>query len=422
MVSGDVFSTFRKSKTLRSCIKVFLFSILLQMSLLSNVLGDTSDNTTTSYSSILTSILVQTSTSPTMGPDSSSTSTITGQATPASEITDTSMTSEASSYTLNTSPNPSPNISPNPSLNTSPNPSLNPSLNTSPNTSPNPSLNTSPNPSLNTSPNPSSNTSPNPSSNTSPNSNTPTVPSDSTSMITASSNSSLMGNDTVLSCPEFTCTTNCYTQFMNEMANLCPSNAYSCELTKQDTSYSVNCSASCGLSCGNATLNNCSVDCCNTTNCLNTTLFAMTNSATTTGTTTQATTTTTTIKVTVATTQANNGKKCHNFTCNGVSCFTGFTNTIMMCPITQDYCMLKKTTSTNGETWQGSCSTDCRLQQPCTASVIPCYLECCNASTTNSCLKLSGQLNMPSSATRGTHSSELLMASLLLLLILRGLI
>ncbi|XP_051576601.1 uncharacterized protein LOC127453888 [Myxocyprinus asiaticus] len=336
MVSGEVFSTFRKSKTQRSYMKVFLFFLLLQMS-------------------AMTTATTPESTSPTSVSNQSSGSTSPEHTTPASTITNKYMTSGASSNPPNTSPN----------------------------------------------------------------TQTITVPLVSTSMITASRNGSLMENDTILSCPEFTCTTDCYAQFMNKTTNPCPSNAYFCELTKQDMSHSVNCSASCGVSCGNATLSNCTVDCCNTTNCLSSTLFAKTNPPTTAAT-TKATTSTTTIKVTVAPTQANNGKKCHNFTCTGVACYKNFLSNTMMCPIGQDYCMLKKTTTGSEETWQGSCSTDCRKMQSCAASASPCYLECCNA-TANSCLLLSGVLNMPSSASRGPHSSALLMASLLLIWILRAL-
>ncbi|XP_051999392.1 keratin-associated protein 10-10-like [Xyrauchen texanus] len=334
MVSGEVFSTFRKSKTQRSYMKVFLFFLLLQMSLPCTVWGE--NNTTVSTS--LTSVSDQSSV----------------YTTPASAITNMYMTSGASSNPPNTSSN----------------------------------INTS------------------------------TVPLVSTSMSTASSNGSLMGNDTTLSCPEFTCTTDCYAQVMNKTTN-CPSNDYFCKLTKQGMSHSVNCSASCGTSCGNATHSNCTVDCCNTTNCLSSTLIAITNPPTTTAT-TKATTSTTTTKVTVAPTQANNGKKCHSFTCTGVACYKNVLSNSMMCPIGQDYCMLKKTTTGSEESWQGSCSTDCRKLQSCTASISPCYLECCNA-TSNSCLLLSGVLNMPSSASRGPHSSALLMASLLLIWIMRAL-
>ncbi|XP_050987301.1 keratin-associated protein 10-10 [Labeo rohita] len=221
-----------------------------------------------------------------------------------------------------------------------------------------------------------------------------------------------------LSCPTFGCTTNCYAQYMNTTAKSCKSSEYFCEIMKQDAGYSVSCSASCGVSCGNGTLGNCSVSCCNTTNCLNNTLLSMSNSASSTVATTKPTTTTTTIKATVPATQANNGKKCHNIKCNGATCYKTNNAAIMMCPVGQDYCMLQKTSGTP-ESWQAGCSTDCRKMTVCTSTTTTCYLECCNATTSASCLKLTGDVNMPSSATRGLHCPTLLTASLLLLWIVK---
>ncbi|XP_051721523.1 uncharacterized protein LOC127497225 [Ctenopharyngodon idella] len=239
-----------------------------------------------------------------------------------------------------------------------------------------------------------------------------------TSMNTVSQNaSSVTGNYSTMSCPELSCTADyCYVQYMNATANPCPPSFNTCQIMKQNTSYTVSCSASC-VSCGNMTQSNCSWKCCSTANCLNETLLALTNSFSTTATTTSTTATTTT-KATVPTTPANNGKKCHSIKCDGTTCYKSI-STSMMCPVGQDYCMLKKTTTGSIESWQGGCSEDCRKMTVCSTSVTTCYLECCNATAAASCLKLTGDVNMPSSATRGPHCPVLLMASLLLFWIVR---
>ncbi|KAK7157171.1 hypothetical protein R3I93_008597 [Phoxinus phoxinus] len=230
--------------------------------------------------------------------------------------------------------------------------------------------------------------------------------------------SSATGNYSAMSCPVFDCSTDCYVQFMNATMKPCPSSHNFCEIMTQNTSYSVKCSASCGVSCGNSTLGNCSWKCCNTTGCLNDTLFALTNSLSTTVAATTSTTTTTTTKATAPATQASNGKKCHSIKCDGTACYKPIT-TSMLCPVGQDYCMLKKTTTGTIESWHAGCSEDCRKMAVCSTSVTTCYLECCNATSTASCLKLTGDVNMPSSASRGPHSTALLIASLLLFCILR---
>ncbi|XP_016342361.1 uncharacterized serine-rich protein C215.13-like [Sinocyclocheilus anshuiensis] len=252
-------------------------------------------------------------------------------------------------------------------------------------------------------------------------SNSATVAStDITSMDTVSANTSSSENYTALSCPAFDCMKDCYVQFMNTTAKPCQSSEYFCKITQQDTGYSVSCSASCGVSCGNGTVSNCSVNCCNTTNCLNNTLLAMSDSLSTTVSTTKSTTTTTTIKATATTTPANNGKKCNTFDCNGAQCYktSNLGSNVMLCPVGRDYCKLQKTTSGSTESWQAGCSTDCRKMTVCSSTTTTCHLECCNATTT-SCLKLSGVVNMPSSATRGPHCPALLMASLLLFWIVK---
>ncbi|XP_065102579.2 uncharacterized protein [Paramisgurnus dabryanus] len=227
--------------------------------------------------------------------------------------------------------------------------------------------------------------------------------------------SSLADNDTMLSCPEFTCTNDCHAKFMNRTLNPCPPAASFCELIHQNGSHSVQCSVRCAMSCGNPPVTNCSLGCCNTTDCLNHALFNMSNSFSTPAP-TKSTATPATIKVTVPPTPANNGKKCHSIKCDGAACYKT-TNAfgLVYCPIGQDYCMLNKTTTGTTESWQGGCSTDCRKAQACSTTVTTCHLECCNATVSSSCLKLTGDLNMPSSATRGPQSTLLLTASLVML-------
>lgn len=117
-----------------------------------------------------------------------------------------------------------------------------------------------------------------------------------------------------ISCPAFTCTTDCYAKFTNESATPCPSVSSYCvvggslpvsdaclqsysklvmtpwvsvvcvfQLIKQAMSYSIKCSVSCGMSCGNGTVSNCSLACCNTSSCLNNSLLALSSSLSTTG-------------------------------------------------------------------------------------------------------------------------------------------
>ncbi|KAL7874458.1 hypothetical protein SRHO_G00054280 [Serrasalmus rhombeus] len=146
------------------------------------------------------------------------------------------------------------------------------------------------------------------------------------------------------------------------------------------------------------------------TNLLNVTMMSMTS-------TTQSTTTTTKATTTVTTTAPTNGKKCHKISCNGDTCYQGNTN-VVLCSPTQNYCMLKKATSGTVVTWTGGCSEDCSKETACSSTTSTCFLECCNATTTASCLKLTGAVNMPSSATRGLFSPMLLMACSLFLWII----
>ncbi|XP_066572415.1 uncharacterized protein LOC136762759 [Amia ocellicauda] len=128
----------------------------------------------------------------------------------------------------------------------------------------------------------------------------------------------------------------------------------------------------------NATETSCMVECCNTTACLNATLKSLNTSAGT----TMAPSATTTAQSS-ATTAAN----------------------------------LKKVVSGSEMTWTASCSNSCLKSGlvTCSSTAVDCMQECCNATSTASCLKLNGSVNMPSSAGPATVPSlmALLTAALL---------
>ncbi|XP_061574453.1 uncharacterized protein LOC133441083 [Cololabis saira] len=192
-----------------------------------------------------------------------------------------------------------------------------------------------------------------------------------------------------------------------------------CQLFKSmDMRYTASCTSSCADSCVNASQTNCSVNCCNSTGCLNDTFASMmmttTVAAPITTTTSQATPTTTTS----TTTTVNNGNKCHKDTCTGENCYTGFkAQNIEMCNSSQPHCQLKKETVGSAIRWTAGC-TNCTGQAACKGSTQPpCNLECCNATMT-SCLRLNGTLNVPSFATRGPHLHTEVIASFICLLVL----
>ncbi|XP_007249675.3 integumentary mucin C.1 [Astyanax mexicanus] len=224
-------------------------------------------------------------------------------------------------------------------------------------------------------------------------------------------------NMSMIYCRVFTCNVSqCYNTHLNTNATMCASPGMFCELRRDDPMrYSVNCVPVCRTSCNGSQIN-CSVSCCDSDICLNSTIANLTNlmppMIPTTAPTTANTTTTTTTSPTT-TTAANNGKKCNKVSCTGDICYQSNLAT-MLCPPTQHYCMLKKATSGTVMTWTAGCSEDCRKETACSATVTTCFLECCNATTTASCLKMTGVLNMPSSATRGLFSPMLLIISSLL--------
>ncbi|KAM9851586.1 uncharacterized protein ACBR49_004749 [Aulostomus maculatus] len=179
--------------------------------------------------------------------------------------------------------------------------------------------------------------------------------------------------------------------------------------------YTASCSASCADSCVNASQINCSIDCCNSTGCLNDSFASMMMMMTTpviptTAITTPVPTMTTTTPATPA-----NVNKCRTGTCTGEKCYTSFSNS-QACSSSQRHCQLKKESVNSNLQWTAGCTTNCSGKPQCKSTTVPpCHLECCNATTT-SCLWLNGTLNVPSFATRGPRLHTELIVSILSLI------
>nr|XP_019948155.1 PREDICTED: uncharacterized protein LOC109633013 [Paralichthys olivaceus] len=225
------------------------------------------------------------------------------------------------------------------------------------------------------------------------------------------------GTTVSMSCPSFSCNySECYSMYSSQNATSCPADSF-CQLMRQmNMFYTVSCSASCADSCVNASQINCTENCCNSTGCLNSSFASMMmmNMTTATGTTTTMKSSTTT-----TTTAVNNGNKCHRGMCTGSNCYTGFkTAALQTCSSSQPHCQLKKETVDSSLQWTAGCISNCSDKTICKDSTPPpCHLECCNATSTSSCLWLNGTLNVPSFATRGPLHTELITCLLCLLAI-----
>ncbi|XP_032375495.1 mucin-5AC [Etheostoma spectabile] len=234
----------------------------------------------------------------------------------------------------------------------------------------------------------------------------------------SSNSSGSMNGTTMIQCPSFTCNySDCYTMYNSQNATRCAAGDF-CQLIRQmDMCYTVSCSASCANSCVNTSQTNCSMSCCNSTGCLNSSFASMMMMMTTTviATTTTTPTPATTMTATSPQTTENNGKKCRSGVCIGTDCYTKFQE-VQICSASQPHCQLKKETKDSSFQWTAGC-TNCSGQTPCkTSTVPPCLLECCNATTSASCLMLNGMLNVPNFATRGPHLHKEWIASLICLL------
>ncbi|XP_048880742.1 uncharacterized protein LOC125748529 isoform X2 [Brienomyrus brachyistius] len=218
-----------------------------------------------------------------------------------------------------------------------------------------------------------------------------------TATTTGKSNNNSTGK---ISCRTFTCNSSmCYATYLNTTASPCTTDALFCELRRLDSvMYSANCSAFCNATvnrCANSTMTSCSVDCCNSTDCLNSTLASLMITATVTPVTTV---TTQTISYTLVTTMKN-GKKCHKLNCQGEKCYqTDPGKQVTDCLVGQDFCKLNKTNSGTTVSWEAACSGNCTGDKSCGSTAANCTQECCTAATSGSCLKLDGSVNMPNSA------------------------
>ncbi|XP_071253952.1 uncharacterized protein [Salvelinus alpinus] len=226
---------------------------------------------------------------------------------------------------------------------------------------------------------------------------------------------------TMISCRQFSCnSSDCYDVYMNMTSVSCDANITFCELKRQeDMTYTGGCSSSCGNACVNDTQTNCSMGCCNSTDCLSSTLASFVRTNTTTVTTVMMTTTTTTAAATTTTAEPTDKlKKCQMFMCTEQNCYkTWITKDPMPCPLNQPYCELKKMTTGSTTIWMGGCNANCTRNTWCTTTTDTCHQECCNTSMT-SCLKLDGTLNVPSSAARGPHFPLALVTAALLVCLL----
>ncbi|XP_037532765.1 uncharacterized skeletal organic matrix protein 2 [Nematolebias whitei] len=206
----------------------------------------------------------------------------------------------------------------------------------------------------------------------------------------------------------------CYSMYTSHNATECTDENH-CQLMRcPNMMYNVSCSDTCEQSCNGTSQINCSVNCCNSTGCLNETFASMMMTST------MAMTTTSTSQSSSSTTSttAFKGNKCQMGTCNGDTCYTTFkASTSETCSSSQPYCQLKKTIAGSTVSWTAGCA-DCAKETVCKATTVPpCVLECCNATMT-SCLVLDGttNVNVNSFATRGPHLHTELIVSLLCLL------
>ncbi|XP_075764915.1 uncharacterized protein LOC142819918 [Pelodiscus sinensis] len=198
-------------------------------------------------------------------------------------------------------------------------------------------------------------------------------------------------NTTALTCHSFQCSgERCYQKEMYTNQTASCSNAAYCKLYRlTPTNYTAQCSSACGS--GNGTemcmtnrtwsMNNCTMECCNSSLCLrlNATAYGDLPPPTTTA------PTTTTPKP-----PPRNGKICTVFSCQGEGCFKD-QKPADQCIVGYDFCEMKKTDTG----YVAGCSKACNSSSPvCSGTAtIPCYQECCPATPTTSCLKLDGNVH-----------------------------
>ncbi|XP_015739139.1 uncharacterized protein LOC107324007 [Coturnix japonica] len=194
---------------------------------------------------------------------------------------------------------------------------------------------------------------------------------------------------TPLSCQSFQCSRErCYQdEAHSNMTATCHNETF-CELYRfSSTNYTARCSSTCSAELcrtnGSVTLQQCTMECCNTSLCLqlNASSYGDLPSTTVTPTTT----------ITTPRLPPRNGKICAAFSCHGDGCFKGKKSTAT-CFVGHDFCEVKKT----GSNYVAGCSKACKSAKPVCAHGVKaaCFQECCPATPKGSCLKLDGKVHM----------------------------
>ncbi|KAJ8355263.1 hypothetical protein AAFF_G00077400 [Aldrovandia affinis] len=207
--------------------------------------------------------------------------------------------------------------------------------------------------------------------------------------------------DSPISCPAFVCqTSTCYDKFMNQTAFVCDQNVNFCELRRQaDMNYLVCCSADCpSMLCVNQTQTGCAADCCNTTGCLNVTLFSMMppqfkhdcaynykynyDCSPDNGTASDGNAT--------MTSSYDSPISCPAFFCNTSTCYDKFMNqNAIVCDQNVNFCELRQLADMS---YLVCCSADCPSMLCVNQTQTGCAADCCN---TTGCLNVTLFSMMP---------------------------
>ncbi|XP_052554502.1 pneumococcal serine-rich repeat protein-like isoform X2 [Tympanuchus pallidicinctus] len=197
---------------------------------------------------------------------------------------------------------------------------------------------------------------------------------------------------TLLSCQSFQCFgERCYQDEAHRNTTATCHNETLCELYRfSSTNYTARCSSVCRAELcrtnGSMALQQCTVECCNTSLCLQLNASSYGDLPPTTVPPTTTITTTTTLRP-----PPRNGKICAAFSCHGDGCFKGKKSTTR-CFVGHDFCEMKKT----GFNYVAGCSKACKAAKPVCAQGVKaaCFQECCPATLKGSCLKLDGKVHV----------------------------
>ncbi|XP_021230938.1 uncharacterized protein PB18E9.04c-like isoform X1 [Numida meleagris] len=258
---------------------------------------------------------------------------------------------------------------------------------------------------------------------------TTTTTSMATSLASVAANASMNHTEqTPLSCQSFQCSgERCYQDEAHSNVTAPCHNETFCELYRfSSTNYTARCSSVCSTELcrtnGSVTPQQCTMECCNTSLCLqlNASSYGDLPPAT--------MPPTTTVTTTTPRPPPRNGKICAAFSCHGDGCFKGKKGTAK-CFVGHDFCEVWLGTgqvgcagarvhplNANARGWAGpagpslssfqlkktgfnyvaGCSKACKAAKPvCTQGVkAACYQECCPATPKGSCLKLDGKVHV----------------------------